>query len=83
MLLDAVPASGALPGIRPSATQWQWVYSIDAVSDFDRFLADCPARTTLGLIGHTWLVVVIVALGQRTCATVSCWNGLVASARRC
>jgi DNA-binding HxlR family transcriptional regulator len=39
--------------------------SIEAVSDFDVFLADCPARTTLGLIGHTWSVVVIVALGER------------------
>jgi DNA-binding HxlR family transcriptional regulator len=35
------------------------------VSDFDVFLADCPARTTLGLIGHTWSVVVIVALDHR------------------
>lgn len=29
------------------------------------FLADCPARTTLEVIGHTWSVVVIVALGER------------------
>jgi DNA-binding HxlR family transcriptional regulator len=35
------------------------------VSDFDVFLADCPARTTLGVIGHTWSVVVVVALGER------------------
>lgn len=35
------------------------------VSDFDVFLADCPARTTLEVIGHTWSVVVITALGER------------------
>ena len=29
------------------------------------FLADCPARTTLDVIGHTWSVVAIVALGER------------------
>jgi DNA-binding HxlR family transcriptional regulator len=32
---------------------------------FDVFLADCPARTTLGIIGNTWVAVVIVALGER------------------
>lgn len=35
------------------------------MSDFDVFLADCPARTTLGVIGDTWSVVVVVALGER------------------
>lgn len=35
------------------------------MSEFDVFLADCPARTTLEVIGHTWSVVVIVALGER------------------
>jgi DNA-binding HxlR family transcriptional regulator len=35
------------------------------VSDFDSYLADCPARTTLDVIGHTWSVVVVVGLGQR------------------
>ena len=35
------------------------------MSDLDVFLADCPARTTLGLIGDTWSVVVIMALGER------------------
>jgi hypothetical protein len=35
------------------------------MSDFDVFLADCPARTTLALIGDTWSVVVIMALGER------------------
>jgi DNA-binding HxlR family transcriptional regulator len=35
------------------------------VSDFDVFLADCPARTTLSLVGDTWSVVVIVGLGER------------------
>jgi DNA-binding HxlR family transcriptional regulator len=38
---------------------------LDNVSNFDVFLADCPARTTLGVIGHTWSVVVVVALGER------------------
>ncbi|TQM78063.1 HxlR family transcriptional regulator [Saccharothrix saharensis] len=28
------------------------------------FLADCPARTTLEVVGHTWSVVVVVALGD-------------------
>ena len=36
----------------------------DGVSDFDVFLADCPARTTLEVVGHTWSVVVVVALGN-------------------
>lgn len=31
---------------------------------FDVFLADCPARTTLGVIGNTWVAVVLVALGE-------------------
>jgi len=35
------------------------------VSDFDVFLADCPARTTLSLVGDSWSVVVIVGLGER------------------
>jgi DNA-binding HxlR family transcriptional regulator len=34
------------------------------MSEFDVFLADCPARTTLALIGDTWSVVVIMALGD-------------------
>jgi DNA-binding HxlR family transcriptional regulator len=34
------------------------------MSAFDVFLADCPARTTLALIGDTWSVVVIMALGE-------------------
>ena len=37
------------------------------MSEFDVFLADCPARTTLSLVGDTWSVVVIVALGERPC----------------
>ncbi|WP_307800902.1 winged helix-turn-helix transcriptional regulator [Actinomadura violacea] len=32
--------------------------------DYDVFLADCPARTTLALISDTWSVVVITALGR-------------------
>jgi DNA-binding HxlR family transcriptional regulator len=35
------------------------------MSEFDLFLADCPARTTLALVGDTWSVVVIMALGER------------------
>jgi DNA-binding HxlR family transcriptional regulator len=35
------------------------------VSDRDVFLADCPARTTLRLVGDSWSVVVIMALGER------------------
>jgi DNA-binding HxlR family transcriptional regulator len=35
------------------------------MSDFDLFLADCPARTTLALVGDTWSVVVVMALGER------------------
>lgn len=31
----------------------------------DLFLADCPARTTLSIIGDTWSVVVVTALGER------------------
>jgi DNA-binding HxlR family transcriptional regulator len=35
------------------------------MSEFDLFLADCPARTTLALVGDTWSVVVVMALGER------------------
>jgi hypothetical protein len=35
------------------------------MSQFDVFLADCPARTTLALVGDSWSVVVIMALGER------------------
>jgi len=31
----------------------------------DVFLADCPARTTLRLVGDAWSVTVVVALGER------------------
>jgi DNA-binding HxlR family transcriptional regulator len=34
------------------------------VSDYDVFLADCPARTTLELISDTWSVVVLVGLAH-------------------
>ena len=34
------------------------------MSELDVFLADCPARTTLALVGDTWSVVVIMALGD-------------------
>lgn len=36
------------------------------MSEFDIFLADCPARTTVALIGDTWSVVIIMALGERS-----------------
>jgi DNA-binding HxlR family transcriptional regulator len=35
------------------------------MSHLDVFLADCPARTTLALVGDTWSVVIIMALGER------------------
>lgn len=34
------------------------------MSDFNVFLADCPARTTLDIVGNTWSVVVVVALAE-------------------
>ncbi|MFG1946330.1 winged helix-turn-helix transcriptional regulator [Nonomuraea sp. NPDC048826] len=34
------------------------------MSDFDVFLADCPARSTLDLIADTWSVVVVFGLGR-------------------
>jgi DNA-binding HxlR family transcriptional regulator len=34
------------------------------MSDYDIFLADCPARTTLELISDTWSVVVLVGLAH-------------------
>lgn len=34
------------------------------MTEFDVFLADCPARTTLDVVGHTWSVVVVVALSE-------------------
>ena len=34
------------------------------MSEFDVFLADCPARTTLDIVGNTWSVVVVVALAE-------------------
>jgi DNA-binding HxlR family transcriptional regulator len=33
------------------------------MSEFDVFLADCPARTTLDLVADTWSVVVVFGLG--------------------
>jgi DNA-binding HxlR family transcriptional regulator len=35
------------------------------MSEFDVFLADCPARTTLDLVADTWSVVVVFGLGDR------------------
>jgi DNA-binding HxlR family transcriptional regulator len=32
------------------------------MADYDVFLADCPARTTLGLVADTWSVVVVFGL---------------------
>ncbi|MEV0294757.1 helix-turn-helix domain-containing protein [Nocardia sp. NPDC050710] len=34
------------------------------MSEYDVFLADCPARTTLALIADTWSVVVIFGLSD-------------------
>jgi DNA-binding HxlR family transcriptional regulator len=33
--------------------------------EYDVFLADCPARTTLRLVADTWSVVVVYALGEQ------------------
>jgi DNA-binding HxlR family transcriptional regulator len=33
------------------------------MTDYDVFLADCPARTTLDLVADTWSVVVVFGLG--------------------
>lgn len=35
------------------------------VSQFDLFLADCPARTTLDVVADTWAVVILTALDER------------------
>jgi DNA-binding HxlR family transcriptional regulator len=34
------------------------------MSDYDVFLSDCPARTTLELVAGTWSVVVVFGLGR-------------------
>jgi DNA-binding HxlR family transcriptional regulator len=34
------------------------------MSDYDVFLADCPARSALELVADTWSVVVVFALGR-------------------
>lgn len=34
------------------------------MSEFDLFLADCPARTTLDVVADTWAVVILTALGE-------------------
>lgn len=34
------------------------------MSDYDVFLADCPARTTLNLVADRWSVVVVFGLGR-------------------
>lgn len=34
------------------------------MSDYDVYLADCPARSTLDLIADTWSVVVVFGLGR-------------------
>jgi DNA-binding HxlR family transcriptional regulator len=31
---------------------------------YDIFVADCPARTTLDLVGDTWSVIAVVALDR-------------------
>lgn len=32
--------------------------------EYDVFVADCPACTTLGLLADTWSIVVVFALGE-------------------
>ncbi|MEX5710475.1 MULTISPECIES: helix-turn-helix domain-containing protein [unclassified Parafrankia] len=34
------------------------------MADYDVFVADCPARSTLEVIADTWSVVVVYALGD-------------------
>jgi DNA-binding HxlR family transcriptional regulator len=41
-----------------------WLATIARI-EYDVFLADCPARTTLRLVADTWSVVVVFALGER------------------
>jgi len=41
----------------------RWVVTIARI-EYDVFVADCPARTTLGLLADTWSVVVVFALGE-------------------
>jgi DNA-binding HxlR family transcriptional regulator len=53
------------------------------MSDFDVFLADCPARTTLALVGDTWSVVVIMASATGRTARASCSAASAGSRRRC
>jgi len=38
---------------------------VRSVTAYDVFLEDCPARTTLSVIGDAWSAVVIVALNER------------------
>ncbi len=54
------PAYGSVLGAEFAG---QRAYAAGVVA-YDVFLADCPARTTLGLVGDTWSVVVVVALGR-------------------
>jgi hypothetical protein len=35
------------------------------MSEFEVFLADRRARSTLALVGDTWSVVVVIVLGER------------------
>lgn len=34
------------------------------MSEYDVFLADCPARTTLSVVADTWAVVIVFGLGD-------------------
>lgn len=53
------------------------------MSEQDLFLADCPARTTLALVGDTWSVVVVTALGERPRRHGELLERIGASPRRC
>jgi DNA-binding HxlR family transcriptional regulator len=37
---------------------------VDVMAEYDVFLADCPARTTLALVADSWSVVVVFGLGR-------------------
>jgi hypothetical protein len=42
------------------------------MAQHDVFLADCPARTTLGLVADAWSVVVVFGLGRGVASQERC-----------
>lgn len=55
---------GLLESLRALPQVWPGLADLVQMSDFDVFVADCPARTTLNLVADTWSVVVVFALGS-------------------